>query len=350
MFNDSINNETFVKIKHLMKSNSWLGENKCILVSGFRMQRGKIFVLQYCKFQADILTGYSRALDIDVCIESQQTRPLLYGKTVDGYIVIESQKDRNYLILNDKDTSLSLPNTLLNIYLNECDSVDKEDKKSISFSLLTSKRRWVVDAPKFIISTSNQLCKCVYDGDKHWAFPLGMYAIPADTLPMCLSRQITLAIYNSKLFSFYKMEYEKAHRKEKCAHFTAIKSFPIPYYISNEFRFVLDNLVDTLLAYKEKNSTISSFKEDRKAYYLQELIDMCIYELYFAGHMQKNNLVVVHILMKAPFMDKELDLQDKVAETYSWLMKSDNVVRQRIMLLDTRSPQILGRIHNFHFK
>ena len=146
------------------------------------------------------------------------------------------------------------------------------------------------------------------------------------------------------------MEYEKAHRKEKCVHFAAIKSFPIPYYINNEFRFVLDNLVDTIVAYREKNSTIGSFKEDRKAYYFQELIDMCIYELYFAGHMRKNNLGVVHKLMKAPFMNKELDMEDKVAETYSWLMKSDNVVRQRIMLLDTRSSLILGRIHNFYFK
>lgn len=63
------------------------------------MQRGKIFVLQYCNPQADILTGYSRTLGVDVCIERQQVRPLLYSKTVEGYIVIESQKDRNYLIL-----------------------------------------------------------------------------------------------------------------------------------------------------------------------------------------------------------------------------------------------------------
>ena len=350
MFNDSINYETFLKIKRLMDSNFWLGENNSILVSGFRMQRGKIFVLQHCKSHTNLLTGYSRALGVDVSIEKQQARPLLYDKTVHGYIIIESQKDCNYLILNDKDTSQSLSDNLLSNYLNECDAIDQEGKKSFFFSLLTSKRRWVVDTPKFIISTSNQLCKCVYDKDKHWTFPLGMYAMPADTLPTCLSRQITLAIYNSKLFSFYKMEYEKAYRKEKCVHFAAIKSFPIPYYISNEFQFVLDNLVDTIVAYKEKNSIVDSSKEDRKAYYLQELIDMCIYELYFTGHMQKNNLVVVHKLMKAPFMDKVLNMEDKVAETYSWLMKSDNVVRQRIMLLDTRSPLILGRIHNFHFK
>ena len=70
------------------------------------------------------------------------------------------------------------------------------------------------------------------------------------------------------------------------------------------------------------------------------LLDIC----------KKNNLGVVHELMKAPFMNKDLDMEDKVAETYSWLMKSDNVVRQRIMLLDTRSSLILGRIHNFYFK
>lgn len=343
----SINNETFLKIICLMEDNAWLGENKCILVSGFRMQRRKIFVLQDCDPKTDIFTGYSRALDRKVCIERHQARPLLYGKTVDAYVVNESENDGSYLILNDRNISQS---HLLDEYLKNCDEIDRYDKNSLSFSLLSPKRRWVVDAPKFIVSTSNQLCKCVYDEDKHWAFPVGMYAMPADTLPTCLSRQITLAIYNSKLFSFYKMEYEKAHRKENCVHFAAIKSFPIPYYINNEFRFVLDNLVDTIVAYKEKNSINGSFKEDRKAHYLQELIDMCIYELYFAGHMRKNNLGVVHKLMKAPFMNKELDMEDKVAETYSWLMKSDNVVRQRIMLLDTRSSLILGRIHNFYFK
>ena len=151
MFNDSINYETFLSIKRLMDGNSWLGANNSILVSGFRMQRGKIFVLQDCRLQADILTGYSRALGVDVCIERQQVRPFLYGKTVDSYIVNESQNDRNYLILNDKDVSQSLQNNLLNNYLNECDAIDKEDKKSISFSLLSPKRRWLVDAPKFIV-------------------------------------------------------------------------------------------------------------------------------------------------------------------------------------------------------
>lgn len=80
MFNDSINYETFLSIKRLMDGNSWLGANNSILVSGFRMQRGKIFVLQYCNPQADILTGYSRTLGVDVCIERQQVRPLFIVK------------------------------------------------------------------------------------------------------------------------------------------------------------------------------------------------------------------------------------------------------------------------------
>lgn len=343
----SINSETFLKIICLMEGNAWLGENNCILVSGFRMQRQKIFVLQDCNPQPDILTGYSRALDRKVCIERQQARPLLYGKTVDAYVVNGSENDGNYLILNDRNISQS---HLLDEYLNSCDEIDRYDKKSLSFSLLTPKRKWVIDTPKFIISSSSQLCKCVYDEGMHWAFPLGMYAIPENNLPICLSRQITLAIYNSKLFSFYKIEYEKMHHKERNVHYAAIKSFPIPHYISNEYCLVVSTLVDILVFYKEKKCKSTSFNDGRKIHYLQELIDMCVYELYFVGHMQKNNLMVVHELMQAPFMHKELDVEDKVEETYLWLMKSENKVRQRIMLLDTRSPQLLGRIHNFYFK
>ncbi len=77
---------------------------------------------------------------------------------------------------------------------------------------------------------------------------------------------------------------------------------------------------------------------------------MCVYELYFTAHVQNLNLLIIKELAFAPFVQESLDVEEKVAQTYSWLMKSENVVRQRIMLLDSRSPKFLGRIHNFYFK
>lgn len=316
-----------------------------VFVSGFRMQRKNVFVLQKCDVEGCVLTGYSKSLERKVSVESIQARPLLNEKTVVGYLGSDLQKDRGFLILND---NLESPRLL--DYLHECENVSGDFDGISSFRMLTPKRLKVVDSPKFIISTLSQRCKCFFDIDTHWTYTVGIYSIPKDALPAFLSINTGLAIYNSRLFSFYKMEFEKTHKKGNNIHYAAIASFPYPTHIDFRFRQTIDALVECLISDAKMNNSEVHLSEDRRTSYIQETIDMCVYELYFSEYMHELKLDVLEELACAPFIVNEKNKSERISEFYTWFMKSGNIVRQRIMLLDSRSPQFLGKIHSYYFK
>lgn len=316
-----------------------------VFVSGFRMQRKNVFVLQKCDVEGCVLTGYSKSLERKVSVESIQARPLLNEKTVVGYLGSDLQKDRGFLILND-----NLESPLLLDYLHECENVSGDFDGISSFRMLTPKRLKVVDSPKFIISTLSQRCKCFFDIDTHWTYTVGIYSIPKDALPAFLSINTGLAIYNSRLFSFYKMEFEKTHKKGNNIHYAAIASFPYPTHIDFKYRQTIDALVECLINDAKMNNSEVHLSEDRRTSYIQETIDMCVYELYFSEYMHELKLDVLEELACAPFIVNEKNKSERISEFYTWFMKSGNIVRQRIMLLDSRSPQFLGKIHSYYFK
>lgn len=334
-----------LEIKNSMIRDHLLWNEMNAFVSGFRMQRKKIFILQKCDMKGCVLTGYSKFLERKVSVESIQARPLLNEKTVVGYLDGDLQKDRGFLILNDNFESPRLLD-----YLHECENVSGDFDGISSFRMLTSKRRKVVDSPKFIISTLSQRCKCFFDTDTHWTYTVGIYSIPKDSLPAFLSVNTGLAIYNSRLFSFYKMEYEKTHKKENNIHYTAIASFPYPTHIDFKYRQTIDALVECLIYDDKMNNLEVPLSEDRRTSYIQETIDMCVYELYFSEYMHELKLNVLEDLASASFIVNEKNKSKRISEFYTWFMKSGNVVRQRIMLLDSRSPQFLGKIHSYYFK
>ena len=73
---------------------------------------------------------------------------------------------------------------------------------------------------------------------------------------------------------------------------------------------------------------------------------MVVYELYFADHMKEQNIYVIERLKQSPLVDLSIkDIRERIEKTYKWFQTSDNLVRQSLMLLDTRSKDILYLIH-----
>jgi hypothetical protein len=73
---------------------------------------------------------------------------------------------------------------------------------------------------------------------------------------------------------------------------------------------------------------------------------MVVYELYFADHMKEQNIDVIERLKQSPLVDSSLkNDRERVEKTYKWFQTSDNLVRQSLMLLDTRSKDLLYFIH-----
>jgi ethanolamine utilization cobalamin adenosyltransferase len=73
---------------------------------------------------------------------------------------------------------------------------------------------------------------------------------------------------------------------------------------------------------------------------------MVVYELYFADHMKEQNIYVIERLKQSPLVDLSIkDIRERIEKTYKWFQTSDNLVRQSLMLLDTRSKDLLYFIH-----
>lgn len=79
------------------------------------------------------------------------------------------------------------------------------------------------------------------------------------------------------------------------------------------------------------------------ATHIEEIIDMIFYELYFEQHMKDNQIDVIADLNNYDWSDKSD--ATTIEAFYKWYQQSENMVRQKIMLLDTRSNNFIYQIH-----
>lgn len=77
-----------------------------------------------------------------------------------------------------------------------------------------------------------------------------------------------------------------------------------------------------------------------------EIIDMVIYELYFEQYMKENKIDVISYLESYSWRNTFLDISKEIEDFYLWYQQTDNPIRQRIMLLETRSKNFIYQIHS----
>ena len=106
-------------------------------------------------------------------------------------------------------------------------------------------------------------------------------------------------------------------------------------------------LVDYLLhLYNKENPAILLHTDNtRIASHLEDILNMMVYELYFEEHMKEVDLDVLQFVTPVIKNLQNLPIEQQIKELYEWYQKPENAVRQRLMLIDTRSPDILAVIH-----
>lgn len=106
-------------------------------------------------------------------------------------------------------------------------------------------------------------------------------------------------------------------------------------------------LVDYLLhLYNKENPAILSHTDNtRIASHIEDILNMMVYELYFEEHMKEVDLDVLQFVTPIIENLQNLPIERQIKELYEWYQKPENAVRQRMMLIDTRSPDILAVIH-----
>ena len=107
----------------------------------------------------------------------------------------------------------------------------------------------------------------------------------------------------------------------------------------------MSNLVDmlTFLYAKENTDIFEHTSNVRIISHIEDVVNMIVYELYFSEHMKESQIDVIKDLLSYRFINT--DTAKGVQDFYTWYQSSQNMVRQKLMLLETRSKDTLYFIH-----
>lgn len=74
---------------------------------------------------------------------------------------------------------------------------------------------------------------------------------------------------------------------------------------------------------------------------------MMVYELYFEEHMKSEGIDVLQFIAPKPIADLKTpkDKEEIIQNFYLWYQKPENPVRQRMLLVETRSKEIIAVIN-----
>lgn len=159
-----------------------------------------------------------------------------------------------------------------------------------------------------------------------------------------------LALLNSTTLSFYhKFKFLDTEKKVFPKILIAnCKKFPIASIETiRQLPFV--NLVDYLLCLcdGEFDSIITHTPNDRIAGHIEDILNMMVYELYFEEHMKTEGIDVLQFIHPKSISDlKSAETKAEVIrDFYLWYQKPENPVRQRMLMVETRSKNVIALIN-----
>lgn len=165
-----------------------------------------------------------------------------------------------------------------------------------------------------------------------------------------LNLKYILAILNSRTISFYhKFKYLDTEKNVFPKILIAnCKKFPIAH-IEPVVQSPFVNIVDYLIYLNDKSTRqISTHTaNERIASHLEDVLNMMVYELYFEEHMKAEGIDVLQFITPKSINNLK-DTKDKeeiIQSFYLWYQKPENPVRQRMLLVETRSKDVIAVIN-----
>jgi hypothetical protein len=157
-----------------------------------------------------------------------------------------------------------------------------------------------------------------------------------------------LSILNSKLISFWFVHKFGKMQRGIFPQFkiNELEIFPIKNIAQiNQIKFSIFSDFLMYLYQQNSNNILSHTDNTRIASHIEDILNMMVYELYFEEHMKEVDLDVLQFVTPIIENLQNLPIERQIKELYEWYQKPENAVRQRMMLIDTRSPDILAVIH-----
>ena len=113
----------------------------------------------------------------------------------------------------------------------------------------------------------------------------------------------------------------------------------------NQFIILVDYLF--YLNNKKTPQILSHTDNNRIVSHFEDILNMMVYELYFEEHLIKVGIDVLQFINPKPIdtLKSDKEKAEVIQDFYEWYQKPDNAVRQRMLLVDTRSKDIIGLIN-----
>ena len=318
------------------------------VVPGFYPMQSAVFAFKDRLYKnGKVDECYSSQLERYVPIEKDAIRPMIHAGRINDFMDAKYKQFETHVLVADYHAEYFTQRyPYAAEYLKACSEDVKVRMMLQNDSLIRDGMRAVMDESKLIVSTYDKLCHAMIDEQSHVISSVYSYLIIFPFKDVRLYKAYA-AIINSKLFSYIFYHRLKDVNEIRHGRMGILREMQVPFG-SNEGYEVLANLAECLFWLCRPNQPqLSQWINDRIRYYLTELMNMVVYEMYFPSYVHERNLDIIVHMQNAPFMFTMLKEEERIYQTYHWFQRSNNIVRQKMELIDTRSPELLYIIQNF---
>lgn len=330
------------------------------IFQGLATSKDDVYFIYDCRMDEEFVIGESKQLGRKVQIEKGLVKPLLKGEDVHRYDTIKTDRyvvfpykiqNGKAILYSEIELSEQFPHGYA--YLKECESVLREREKGRFnvdgewFQFGRKQGILFAEKEKLVAPEISLGGNFAYDKNGEFYSTTKIYGyIKKESIKE--SYKFWMALFNSRLFWFFIQNTGYVLRGGYYTFKTDyVNPFPVPQSISKEAEKAITILVDYIVYLNDKsNSNILSHTSNKRiSSHIEEIVDMVFYGLYFEQHMKDKQIDVVSFLNTYTWDNGHKNIQKEIESFYLWYQQSENPIRQRIMLLETRSKDLLYPIH-----
>lgn len=293
-------------------------------------------------------------------LEDECLQKILKGKDISPWVFKWSNKyliytyDYKGKVIDEIDLHKKYPNTFqyLASKKDELSGRDYFEKSTKKWYELWNQRSLERFKQTKIITLDNASKNSFALDQKGFVGTTTVYSIiPNDNI----NTRYLLALLNSKVLNYY----HKKNTIPQAGGFYRyqalfIKTLPIKV-TNNEAQDKLAIIVDYILFLNDPSQPpVNDFADNASiAPVFEDVANMMVYELYFTKHMQELEIDVLQFVDTDKYF-KPIDTSETankeanakiIGDCYKWLQGQDNPIRNRILLSNIKSPDIIKRIN-----